>query len=124
MTDEEYAWQTARQLIDLGAACQKAGSFTAAEPGISARSVYDVSGERLLTSLRERYPSINAELLAACKAARDYVQFCLDDFRDWRPDLVASNPARAEAEHRKTIAGLEEDLAAIDASIAKAEQPP
>jgi hypothetical protein len=59
VTDEEYARQVARQLLDLGAACQKAESFFAAESG-ALRSVYDVSAEWLLASLRKRFRSETA----------------------------------------------------------------
>lgn len=40
-----------RAAIDTGAACQKAGSFVAAEPGKPMRSVYDVMFEQAMKAL-------------------------------------------------------------------------
>lgn len=42
-----------RQLIDIGAACQKARSFSVAKPGEPLRSVYDFYAEGLEEKLRE-----------------------------------------------------------------------
>ena len=47
----------ARQLIDIGAACQRARSFSVAKPGEPLRSVYDVYGERLAVKLHEIFQS-------------------------------------------------------------------
>jgi hypothetical protein len=61
------------------------------------------------------------DLLAACKAARDYVEFYLARQRRYHPEFVASDPALAEAAHAKIIAEAEQHLALIDAAITKAE---
>jgi hypothetical protein len=42
-----------RQLIDIGAACQKAHSFAVATASTPLRSVYDVYAERVEAKLRE-----------------------------------------------------------------------
>jgi hypothetical protein len=47
------ARELTRYLIDIGAACQKANSFTVASRTTPARSVYDVYAERVEVALRK-----------------------------------------------------------------------
>lgn len=42
-----------RAAIDTGAACQKTGSFVAAEPGKPMRSVYDVMFDQAMKALQD-----------------------------------------------------------------------
>ncbi len=54
ITLDTMAEGIARALINLGAACQKARSFSVVDaPGQPLRSVYVVSGEKLAELLRE-----------------------------------------------------------------------
>ena len=49
----DLARDLTRQLIDIGAACQKARSFSVATAATPLRSVYDVYAERVEAKLRE-----------------------------------------------------------------------
>ncbi|HWY34339.1 MAG TPA: hypothetical protein VNX68_06810 [Nitrosopumilaceae archaeon] len=58
----ELAHSLARQLIDVGATCQRSHSFSVVEKsGEPLRSVYEVYGERVEKKLRELFPTEKGE---------------------------------------------------------------
>lgn len=68
-----------------------------------------------------------ADLLAALRIARSYVQVAIEEYREERAELDAADPhrsGRARAEDAETLAGIEGHLRQIDAAIAKAEGAP